>query len=49
MHCNLTESPDPKFQVLPLSGYVTLDELFNLIEAYKSGNINNFHRITMKD
>ena len=32
MHCNLTKSPDPEFQLLPLTGYVTLDKLFSLGE-----------------
>ena len=35
MHCNLTRSPDPEFQLLPLTGYVTLDELFSLTEPTK--------------
>lgn len=44
MHCSLSESPDPAFQLLPLTGYVTLDQLLNL----QNGSNNNFHRITLK-
>lgn len=32
MHCSVTESPDPEFQLLPLTSCVTLDKLLSLSE-----------------